>query len=211
MKRWIVAIGVSWIAAAVGCASGTRHEVESELKAKLGPPALFESFEVPDVEDYTPFKAGQSFRTIENTWQVEAGGIGLYDASVREEVVPHDGRQLLELASEAGPGQISAPFATTPGRAYTLIFYFARDRRVDKEPARARVEVLAPKMLLQADFQSAAPQPFDSQALFSDRFVAESAETKLRFRALSPGHYGITIDAIEVREEVAKPGSSEAP
>lgn len=209
MKRRSAGIGLFGIAMFVmagGCAS--ERKVAKEIETHIEP-ALYESFEVPHVENYAAYSAGQSFRTIDHTWQVESGGVGLFDAS-RREIPVADGTQALELASEAaGPGVISTPFATTPGQAYNLTFDFARDRRVDPGTARARVEVLGPRMLLQADFQHApATQPFDSLDRFEDRFVAEATETTLRFRGLSPGKFGMAIDAIVIRPEETKPAPS---
>jgi hypothetical protein len=183
--------------ALAGCAE-MGEVMNTALAAALVAPAFTENFEAPVSSSYSVFRAGQSFSTQRNTWQVTSGSIDVVNATVRKEVVAAEGTQVVDLAGSPGAGEISTSFPTTPGQRYTLSFSYARNNNIGGQPALARVEAIGTGALLSADLKHAAPQPFSALQRFSMPFVADSSSTTLRFTSLVGGNAGVTVDAISV-------------
>jgi len=160
---------------------------------------LTESFEVPDTTDFTVFSASETIVTADNTWLVVAESVDLYEAAARVEAAAFDGAQAIDLAGSPGAGVIEATFPTTPGRTYTLTFYYARNDLLGANVADAQVDVEGSTSLLSSVVQhDPGVHLFNSYQQFSDTFVADDAQAVLRFTSLEVGSAGVTIDAISI-------------
>jgi hypothetical protein len=166
---------------------------------------LSESFETPATNNYTTYRAGQSFTTGNQTWSVLSGSVDVANARVRREVVAHDGTQTVDLAGSPGPGVIAATFPTTAGQTYALQLHYARNSGLGATSARARVEVIGAETLLQTELRHDASRAAGSSLPFNGSFVADGALTTLRFTSLNTGNFGMTVDGISVGAVEAAP------
>ena len=163
--------------------------------------ALTEDFEAPQVANYTVYRAGQAFKTRNNTWQVESGSVDHVNATLRTEVAAFDGKQLVELAGSPGPGVVATQFSTRAGQTYSLAIHYARNSGLGRNVARATVEVLggANASLLQAALQHDPSQlAFNAQSTYTGTFVADGTRATLRLTSLNAGNYGLTVDGIAI-------------
>jgi len=173
---------------------------------------FFEDFETPDTTNYITFNVGQSIHTGSNTWFVTATGVDLYEALARPEAAAYDGAQAVDLAGSPGAGVIEAVFATVPGNEYELVFHYARNALLGAQTGDAQVEVSGTAMRLQATVQhDPAMHAFDAYLEFSDRFIADSTQSTLRFISLDTENTGVTLDGISVSAVQSTPGAGRIP
>jgi len=169
---------------------------------------LVEDFEAPDTANFITFNAGQSIVTASNTWFVTATGVDLYEAAARAEAAAYDGGQAVDLAGSPGAGVIETAFATVPGNEYELVFHYARNALLGADTGDAQVEIFGTAMLLQATVQhDPATHAFDAYLEFRDSFIADSAESTLRFISLDLENTGVTLDGISVSAGQSTPGA----
>jgi hypothetical protein len=173
-----------------------------------------EDFESPDTGNYTTYFSGQSITTASHTWRVTLNSVDLFEDAARSEAAASDGGQAIDLTGSPGAGVMEADFATTPGMAYELIFHFARNNLLGAEPGVAVVEIEGAGMIYRQSFRhDPASYPFNTYIEFQGLFLANSAQSTLRFKGLNPGVAGITIDEITISETsttgVGSPGVSE--
>ncbi len=163
--------------------------------------ALQEDFEAPLVANLTVYRAGQSFKTRNNTWRVESGSIDHVNASAHTEVAAFDGKQLVELAGSPGPGVLATRFSARAGQTYSLTIHYARNKGLGRNIARATVDVhgASNESLLQAPLQHDPAQlAFNAQSTYTGTFVADGTQATLRLTSLNAGNYGLTVDGIAI-------------
>lgn len=148
-------------------------------------------FEMPAIASgFLTYPAGDPALT---PWVITAGSVDI----VTSFWPPFEGNQTLDL-SGLDAGTISQTFATTPGAAYSLSFYYANHFMVPE--ASMTVRVLGTGTLLSQDLVHAG-SAFDDMGWthFTATFVADSAATTLSFTdtSLTPS-FGTALDAVSV-------------
>jgi len=194
--------------AVTGCAAA-----DTLLDATLTPPILTEGFERPVTLDNMTYKAGQTFKTTTNTWNVTASGIDIFStAKPRADVAAYDGTQAVDMTASPGAGAIETTFSTIPKQQYTLTFHYARSNQIGNAAARMRAEVLGFLSLMQTEVtHDAESGSYNTYRRFSGNFTADGNQATLRFTSLTTGFHGITLDGISIRTVPASPPTPAGP
>lgn len=153
-------------------------------------------FEAPATSDYTTIPAGSPLLT---GWTIVAGSVDVVGPTFQPAFA---GNQSLDLDGDS-PGTIEQAFATVVGSSYELVFAYANNAHGGSDPASANVSLsgLGSSDLLSRDFAHGGSTTADmNYILFSFRFTANSATTRLRFTSLDPpsSNGGIVLDAVSV-------------
>lgn len=169
------------------------------VDAALMTSVLIEDFEAPVITNSVSYKAGQSFHTAANTWEVTAGDIDFFNAKGRPESATYDGNQAVQLSGLPTAGILLTSFPTKQNQQYHVTFHYAHNNLLGLNDSRARVEVLGAGTTLLEGEVSHQGVDFKSYRRYSGIFTANSTQATLRFTSLTPGLYGITLDGISIR------------
>ena len=96
-------------------------------------------------------------------------------------------------------GTVRQTFATIPGQAYQLSFYYANnpDRSARTDTASVSVTGAGPRLNWKLSHTGSTPSDM-KYTRFLGTFVADSPMTTLQFASTTRGAYGVVLDAVSV-------------
>jgi choice-of-anchor C domain-containing protein len=136
-------------------------------------------------------------------WTIVSGNVDVVTAGLW---AAYEGNQSLDLNGLVA-GEISESFATDAGESYTLSFAYANDPY--GASAEAELSVTGTS-LVYSDTITHGGSTFGDMDydLYSTTFTADSTSTTLDFASVTPGAFGLELDAVSVTGNAAVPEPS---